>query len=118
MDADSVFSALDRFISRLPADKRSWGQEVLSQVLIGVTAQRLITRVGGGLSLAAEILTVTPAVRSSIRDNNLKQLESIMQTSKDEGMSNLDKSLSELIRVGEISAEDAKRYSINKEAFK
>ncbi|PWB38536.1 MAG: hypothetical protein C3F02_03365 [Parcubacteria group bacterium] len=118
MDADSVISAIDRFISHLPLEKRLWGQDLLAEVLIGVLSQRLLPRLTGGLTLAAEVLTMTSAVRSSIRDNNLRQLESIMQTSKEEGMISLDKSLQQLIRVGEISPEEAKKNAINKEEFK
>lgn len=118
MDADAVVSALDRLISRLPLDKRMWGQDLLSEVLVGVIAQRLIPRLGGGLSLAAEVLTMTPAVKSSIRDNNLRPLESIMQTSKEEGMINLDKALQQLVRVGEISLEDAKKQALRKEEMR
>ncbi len=118
MDADSVISAVDRFISRLPLEKRIWGQDLLAEVLIGILSQRLLPRLAGGLTMAAEVLTMTSAVKSSIRDNNLRQLESIMQTSQDEGMINLDKALQQLIRVGEISPEEAKKNALNKEEFK
>lgn len=118
MDADSVISAIDRFISRLPLEKRMWGQDLLSDVLIGILAQRLLPRLSGGLTMAAEVLTMTSAVKASIRDNNLRQLESIMQTSKDEGMLNLDKALQQLVRLGEISPEEAKKQAVNKEDFK
>ena len=118
MDADSVISALDRLISHLPLDKRMWGQDLLAEVLAGVIAQRLLPRIGGGLSLVAEVLTMTPAVQSSIRDNNLRSLESITQTSKEEGMISLDKALQQLVRVGEISLEDAKKQALHKEEFR
>ncbi len=118
MDADTVMSALERFISNLPAEKRAWGQDLLADVLLGVTAQRLLPRVGGGSTLAAEVLTSTSAVKSSIRDNNLRQLFSIMQTSKDEGMINLDQALSELVRVGEIAAEEARKQALDLQSFK
>ncbi|MBU1202881.1 Flp pilus assembly complex ATPase component TadA [Patescibacteria group bacterium] len=118
MDADSVVSALERFISNIPLEKRDWGRDLLANVFLGILAQKLLSRVGGGLSMVTEVLTSTPAVRSSIKDNNLRQLYSIMQTSKDEGMINFDKSLLELVRVGEISPEDAKEQSADIQSFK
>ncbi len=118
MDADSSISALERFLSNLSPDKRIWGQDVLSQVLLGVVAQRLLPRIGGGLSLAYEALTMTSAVQAIIKDNRLYQLNSIMQTSKEEGMINLDKSLLELVRVGEVSANDAMTQAIDVESFR
>ncbi|MBT4850413.1 Flp pilus assembly complex ATPase component TadA [Candidatus Parcubacteria bacterium] len=118
MDANSVVSAIERFISNISEDRREWGRDLFSEILIGIIAQRLLPRSGGGMSLAAEILTMTPAVSSSIKDNKLNQLPSIMQTSKDEGMMNLDKSLMELTRVGEVSPADAMQQAINPQIFK
>lgn len=118
MDADSVISALDRFISHIDAEKKGWARELLSEVILGVIVQRLLPRIGGGMSLAYEVLTSTPAVRSSIKDGNLHQLSSIMQTSKDEGMTTLDKSLLELVRVGEVNMEDAKKQAMDPQAFR
>ena len=118
MGADSVASALDKFISNLPIDKKDWGRDTLADVLIGAMAQRLIPRVGGGLTMASEVLVNNSAVRSSIKDNKLTQLSSIMQTSKEEGMSSLDKSLLELVRVGEISMEDARNQAVDSQSFR
>ena len=118
MDADSVISALDRFISSLPDNKRDWGKDVLADTLLGAMAQRLLSRVGGGLTMASEVLLNNPAVRSSIKDNKLLQLSSIMQTSRQEGMSSLDKALLELVRVGEISMEDARNQAVDPQSFK
>ena len=118
MDADTVISALERFISNLEPARKIWGQDVLSQVLLGVVAQRLLPRIGGGLSLAYEALTMTSAVQAIIKDSRFYQLNSIMQTSKEEGMINLDKSLMELVRIGEVSADDAIRQASDPQVFK
>jgi twitching motility protein PilT len=118
MGSDSVASALDKFISDLPSDKKDWGRDTLADVLLGAMAQRLIPRVGGGLTMASEVLVNNSAVRSSIRDDKLSQLSSIMQTSKEDGMSSLDKALAELVRVGEISIEDAKNQAVDSQNFR
>ncbi len=118
MDADSVVSALERFVSNIDKDRRDWGKDQLADVLLGVLSQRVLPRIGGGTALAYEVLTSTPAVKSTIKENRLYQLNSIMQTSKDEGMSNLDSSLLELVRVSEISQEDAYNNALNPQVFK
>ncbi len=118
MDADSVVSALERFVSNISKDRRDWGQDQLADVILGVLSQRILPRIGGGTTLAYEILTSTPAVQSTIKENRLYQLNSIMQTSKDEGMINLDNSLLELVRVSEISQEDARINALNPQIFK
>ncbi len=110
MDANSVISALERFISNLDPSRRSWGQDLLSQVLIGVIAQKLLPRLSGGQILAYEVLTMTPAVRSIIQSDRLLQLNNIMQTSREEGMINMDKSLINLVNLGEINPAVAKEY--------
>lgn len=107
MDAENVVSALERFVTNVAPEKRGWAQDLLSEVLIGITAQRLLPRVGGGLSLVSEVLTMTSAVRSSIKENKYGQLANIMQTSREEGMINMEKALQDLVRVGEISQKDA-----------
>lgn len=118
MDADSVISALDRFMSNISESKKDWGRDVLADTLLGAMAQRLLPRVGGGLTMASEVLLNNPAVRSSIKDDKLSQLSSIMQTSREEGMSSLDKALLELVRVGEISIEDARNQAVDPHSFK
>ena len=118
MDADSVESALERFIIRFPNDKRKWAKDLLAGSLLGVVAQRLIPRVGGGLSLVCEVLTSIPAVRSSIRDEKFQQLTNIMQSSKEEGMINMDRALFELVKVGEIDVKDAISQANDPQTFR
>src|SRR3989339_400411 len=118
MDADTVISALDRFINNISTNRRDWGRETLADVLLGIMAQRLIPRVGGGLTMASEVLISTSAVKSSIKSDKLSQLSSIMQTSREEGMSSLDKSLLELIRIGEISLSDGKNHAVDPQSLR
>ena len=113
MDANSSIFAIERFLSLLTPAKRAWGQELLPEVLLGILSQRLLPKIGGGLALATEVLTSTNAVKSSIRDDNFQQLKSIMQTSRDEGMQVLDKSLLELVKNGQINMDDAKKELVD-----
>jgi twitching motility protein PilT len=52
---------------------------------------------------AFEVLVSTPGVRNLIRENKVHQLYSIMQTSQQEGMITLDKSIENLIIKGLIN---------------
>ena len=78
----------------------------LADILIGVLTQKLVKRRGGGLVLANEILLNNAAVKSLIREGKIYQLESVIQTSRKEGMISLDKSLNNLIESGEVRRED------------
>lgn len=118
MDCDSTISALDRFVSNISMEKRSWGKDILADNLRVVVAQRLLPRNSGGQILAYEVLTSTQAVKSHIRDNTLGQLKSIIQTSAEEGMRSMDKSLLELVKNGEVNAEVASQYATDPHSFK
>lgn len=81
----------------------------LADILAGVIVQKLVKRRGGGLVLANEILLNNSAVKSLIREGKIYQLESIMQTSRKEGMITLEKSLVSLVESGEVRQEDIQK---------
>jgi twitching motility protein PilT len=78
----------------------------LSDALLGVLVQRLLPKHGGGMSLALEILLANSAVKSLVKEGKIYQLESVIQTSRKEGMINMEKSLEELVRNGEVGQEN------------
>jgi twitching motility protein PilT len=78
----------------------------LADILLGVAVQRLVKQRGGGLVLANEILLNSSAVKSLIREGKIYQLENIMQTSRREGMTTMEKSLASLVEAGEVRRED------------
>lgn len=92
--------------------KTKMGAEVarynLADVLVGIVVQELVPRLGGGMVLANEVMTVNPAIKSLIRDGKIYHIDSIIQTSKKEGMITMNKSKEELIRSGEIKQRDVK----------
>lgn len=85
----------------------------LADVLVGIITQKLIPRLGGGLALANEILVVNSAIKSLIREGKIYQIESIIQTSREEGMVSMEKSLEELVKRGEIQGEEVKKIKLN-----
>ena len=78
----------------------------MTDVLFGVVIQKLVPQIGGGLVLATEVLLNNSAVKSLIREGRFYQIESIMQTSRSEGMVSLKKSLEQLLMSGKIRQED------------
>jgi twitching motility protein PilT len=70
-----------------------------------------VPRIGGGLILAAEVLIATDAVRSLIAEGRIKQIATILQSSRAEGMLSLDQSLAELVRSGEVLIDQAITYA-------
>jgi len=117
MTTESSTLALERIINSYPDDRQSWARELLANNLEAVLIQRLLPRVGGGLAIAAELLTVNQAVAGSIRENKLYQIFSILQSNRDAGMVALDSFLLELVRTGEVTKEDALPEVIDKVNF-
>ena len=64
--------------------------------------QKLVPIVGGGVALAVEVLIVNSAIKSLIREGKIYQIESVIQTSRHEGMISMDKAMEELYRTGQI----------------
>jgi len=80
-------------------------------VLEGVCCQQLVPKIGGGRALACEVLTVTPAIRSLIRDDKVHQVQGIMEVGQKYGMQTLTAHLAKLVIARQITKEEALLYS-------
>ena len=56
---------------------------------------------------------VNSAVRNLIRERKIYQIDLVVETSTQEGMTTLNRSLANLVRNKEISLENAEVYSLN-----
>ena len=95
--------AVDRIVDAFPEARQNQVRLQLSDVLRSVVSQRLLPATGGGRVPALEILHVTRAVASLIREGRGHQIESLIQTGRDAGMVPLARSLAELVRAGRVS---------------
>jgi twitching motility protein PilT len=118
LHTNSAAQTADRIIDVFPPHQQSQVRTQLSEALIGVVSQRLMTKVQGGRVLAAEVLVANSAVRAMIREGKTHQLPNLIQTSAAEGMVGLDKSLAELVARGEVTIEDALAWSLDPKALK
>lgn len=99
---------INRIIDVFPAHQQQQIRTQLSFVLISVLSQQLIPhKKGSGRVLATEILMVTPAVRSLMRESKLHQIYSVIQTSQKDGMMTMNQALYELYKKGSITIEEA-----------
>lgn len=106
LHTSSAAKTIDRIIDVFPSAQQGQVRSMLSESLMGVMAQTLIKKVGGGRVAAIEILVGTPAIANLIRENKTFQIPSVLQTSKSEGMQTLDMALLELFQKRRISAND------------
>jgi len=117
LHTNTAAQSLDRMIDVFPPYQQSQVRVQLSNILQGVVSQRLIPAIGGGRVAAAEIMVVSPAVRNIIREGKTHQLDAVIQTSADQGMIQMDKSLAILVNNGSISADEAHGYCIDPHEF-
>ncbi|MDN6180620.1 MAG: type IV pilus twitching motility protein PilT [Halomonas subglaciescola] len=103
----SAAKTIDRIVDVFPAAEKSMVRSMLSESLQAVISQALLKREGGGRVAAHEILVATPAVRNLIREDKIAQIYSAMQTGGNLGMQTLDAALTQLVREGIVSREQA-----------
>ena len=115
LHTNDTTQTIDRIVDVFPAHQQNQMRSQLASVLVGVVSQRLVPKVGGGRVPAMEIMIKNHAVENLIRENKSYQIDSVIETSLREGMISLDKALSDLVRRGVITADDAFIYAKNPE---
>lgn len=109
---------LEELVKFFPDNQEEEVQLLLAENLTALINQRLVKRIGGGMVLVTELLFSNPAIKTSIREGRFKQIPPIIQTSRQEGMIPLDRSLIELIRSGEIEEQDAIKEAVDPETLR
>ena len=104
----SAPKTIDRIIDVFPSDQQAQVRTMLSESLLGVVAQMLVKKIGGGRQAALEVLLGTPAVKNLIREGKTHQLPSVMQVAGKVGMQTLEAALINLVTCGTITAEEAR----------
>ena len=79
----------------------------LASTLIGVVAQTLLPKIGGGRCAAYEVLVTTPGISNLIRENKTFRISSTMQTGAKFGMRLMDDALFMLWKDDMVTVEDA-----------
>jgi twitching motility protein PilT len=115
LHTNSAAQTIDRIVDVFPQSQQSQVRMQLASVIEGVLSLRLIPAVGGGRTAVAEIMTGTPAVRTTIRDGKSHLIDNIIQTSAELGMETLETALAKAVKSGKISVETATSYAVRPE---
>lgn len=115
LHTNSASQTIDRIVDVFPKEQQGQVRLQLSNVLEGVFSQRLVPLSQGGRIAAFEVLTVTSAVRTTIRDGKTHQLDNIIRTSAEFGMTLIEKTLANYVQQGIITMEDAQSFAIRPE---
>ncbi len=111
----SAAEAVERIVDVFEGSKQKQILIQLSSVLRGVVSQQLVPSKDGGRVPAREILINTPAVANLVRNNEIGQIKSTIQTGIKEGMSTMENSMKKLVKEGLVTEEVAEnRVGMNK----
>jgi twitching motility protein PilT len=110
---------IERIIDVFPPFQQQQVKLQLADCLQGVVSQLLLPRAAGvGRVVATEIMIGTPAIRNLIREQEIEQMPTLIQTGHQYGMRTMDKSLKELYKAGVITYEIALAKAKHVDEFK
>ncbi|MEW6008900.1 MAG: type IV pilus twitching motility protein PilT [Candidatus Omnitrophota bacterium] len=110
---------IERIIDVFPPHQQQQVKLQLADCLQGVISQLLLPRATGpGRIAATEVMVATAGIRNLIREQEIEQIPTLMQTGKQFGMKLMDTSLKELYQQGLISEEIALSKAKNPAEFK
>lgn len=107
-------NSINRIVDAFPAHQQNQVRTQLSDTLQGVISQTLVKHASGsGRVAATEIMVRTNAVANLIREGQVSQLYSAIQTGSSFGMHTLDQDLKRLVEAGEITINEALRVIVD-----
>ena len=113
LHSNSAAKTVDRIIDVFPTGDKEMVRAMLASSLQGVVAQTLLRRAdGSGRVGAYEVLVGTNAVRNLIRENQIAQLYSMIQTGSRYGMTTMEDAINALLEEEMISKQEARRALI------
>jgi twitching motility protein PilT len=119
LHTNTAVQTINRIIDVFPPHQQPQIRTQLSFILEGILSQQLIPKIGGGRTLALELLLPTHAVRNLIREDKVHQIYSQMQMGQQEtGMQTMNQSLADLVKRKTIAWENAMERATDPEEFK
>ncbi len=113
LHTNNASQTVDRIIDVFPPEQQNQIRLQLSNTISAIISQRLLPRISGGRVPATEIMFANSAVSNLIREAKAHQIDLVIETSLENGMISLNRSLAELVRRGEVAPEVAMAYTLN-----
>jgi len=113
LHTNTATGTITRLVDAFPANKQEIIRTNLSMSLLAIISQQLIPNNNNGRTLAAEILINNQAIKALIRENNIHQIDSYIQSGLKDGMIRMDYSIINLFKNNEINKEEAINHAIN-----
>jgi twitching motility protein PilT len=113
LHTNNAAQTIDRIIDSFPAGQQDQIRVQLAGSLAGIFSQRLIPAISGGMVPAYELLINNNAVSNLIREARTHEIQTVIETGLELGMIDMNRSLVDLVKKGEITVDNAFAYSIN-----
>lgn len=111
LHTSSAAEAVERIVDVFDGAKQKQILIQLGVVLRAIVAQQLLPGKNGELVAAREVLINTPAIASLIKENNIAQIRSAIQTGAKDGMISMENSLKALVKDGRVLEAVAEKRS-------
>ncbi len=118
LHTSSTVESIDRIIAEVPESEQTRVRYRLADVLTAVISQKLVPDLKGQLTMAKEVLIVTPSVRAAIKNNNSDEIYMMINQAADLGMITMEQDLKILYQMKKISYDTALKFANNKLLFK
>jgi twitching motility protein PilT len=106
LHTNSAMGTVNRIIDAFPGNLQDQIRTQLSTALVGIVAQTLCPKIGGGRCAAYEILVVTSGIANLIRENKTFRISSAIQTGAKFGMQLMDDALFKLWQEEKVALEE------------
>ncbi|MEI6479024.1 MAG: ATPase, T2SS/T4P/T4SS family, partial [bacterium] len=117
LHTNNAAQTIDRIIDSFPSGQQEQIRIQLAGSLIGVFSQRLIPRISGGRIPAYELMIANDAVANLIREKRTHEIDTVIETSSEQGMVDMNRCLADLVRSGEISIENAYKFAFKSKSL-
>jgi twitching motility protein PilT len=118
LHTSSTVESIDRIIAEVGESEQARVRHRLADVLTAVISQKLVPDLKGQLTMAKEVLIVTPSVRAAIKNNNTDEIYMMINQAADLGMITMEHDLKLLYQNKIISYDTALKFANNKVLFK
>jgi len=119
LHTNNAAATIDRIIDVFPPHQQGQIRVQLSNVIVSIIAQQLIPNVtGDGRVASFEVMHANAAIRNLIREGKSHMIQSVIQTSKAEGMITADDALLALYMSRRISKESCIQYAQDPERMR
>jgi twitching motility protein PilT len=114
LHTSSAVESIDRIIAEVHPSEQDRVRNRIADVLTNVISQKLVPTLNGKITLAKEVLVVTPSVKAAIKNNNTSEIYMMINQGFQQGMITMEQDLKRLYQMKRISLETAMAFSNNK----